>query len=67
LDLVRSRRAFRPNVDFLGSIIFFASVSNHVHPRTKKISAKIGKAKHTQSKMRAAISRFASRRVVLDG
>jgi hypothetical protein len=40
---------------------------SYEHPRKIKIRAKMGKAKHAQSKIRAATSRFSSRRVVLDG
>jgi hypothetical protein len=46
---------------------FIALDCSYEHPRKIKIRAKIGKMKHAQSKIRAATSRFSSRRVVLDG
>src|SRR5213593_48291 len=52
---VRSRRFFCSNG--------FDRV--YVHPRNTRISAKIGKAKDAQSKIRTAISRFVRRRTNL--
>jgi hypothetical protein len=46
---------------------FIALDYTYVQPRKTKIRTKIGNAKNAQSKIRAATSRFSSRRVVLDG